>query len=184
MRSLAEQYDKTRQTWIRNFLKKNYKVFKYGQVIYALREKAKKNRISRLNLVKVAREQYFKRIKGRKYSSFVNVSKALMASVYLKNKTDFNYSELAFLLWAACYERFTKREYLNDFGEHGVNFYSTVYRLMDRGYIEKAPIKEGHHGIYYLTGEGRKNVDRIEKFVKRNLHERKDRDIRDKVSAS
>lgn len=84
---------------------------------------------------------------------------------FLCDSLGISIKEVSFILWCNQYDFFTKREFDRDLGDSSIPYYYFLLKLQKHNKINKIMTK-GNVSMYSLTILGKKDAERISKYIK------------------
>lgn len=165
--------NKAVKLWKEKFNKASYQIFKkeqtiYGKDLHIERLRRKVHRVSKQKM-KAGYDLAMKRISVNHYK-VKHVANFLMQTNTVMGIYGLTFREYAFLLWAGRFDFFNRKEFRDTMGDIDINFYATVNRMMNRGYISiiGKTEKEGTR-LFSLTGTGVSLYNKLAKFTNKFL---------------
>jgi hypothetical protein len=146
----------------------NWKYFRMKQVLFGLDLEIKKLKNVELKKKVIHRkkgyEDAMKKINKIAFDTESPYRFIAMCNL-LCESLNISIDELSFVLWANQYDFFTKKEFDRDLGKTSVSYYHCLSKLQKKGKLNKI-LKVANISTYSLTILGKKDADRMNKFIK------------------
>ena len=166
---------KIRKDWKVRVEKMRYKLLKKDQFLWVKDRHIENLRKRNKQIAGKQRAVGYKRAMKR---VLVNHYKVKHLAVFLMKANDvmniygLDFREYAFVMWAGRFEFFNRQDFDLTVGDIDISFYSTVNRLIKKGYISFVEKKSSNaRRLFSLTGTGVDMYNKVAKFTNKYFRE-------------